>query len=140
MMGAWIAAKQERIRLSSIKGNGSNGFVAKNTTLIIIQIKMKEKKVMMNVQLPSNEATMTASLCPKVSSASVSSCSIGYILFYSQRRSHFQVSQVLQFGSKLRPNLTNVFPVRRLGINNRPCLHHLLCSFRGGIPTYRKYH
>src|SRR5213076_988769 len=71
--GAWRAARHERIRLSKINGNGSKARVARRTTLIAIQSTITTPNVMMNLQLPPNDAILSDNRSPKVSF--VSNCS-----------------------------------------------------------------
>jgi hypothetical protein len=52
IIGVCIAARQESRRFSRIKGYGSKGLVASTQMFIVSQIIMKEKKVIIKVQLP----------------------------------------------------------------------------------------
>src|SRR4051812_9308576 len=67
MTGACTAARQERIRLRRMNGNGSNALVASNTTFAAIHTMITAPNVMRNFQLPPNSAMRSESRSPNVS-------------------------------------------------------------------------
>jgi hypothetical protein len=72
MMGAWTAAKQERIKFNKIKGYGSKGIQMKNNEFINIQKNKIQKNNIINFQLPPNEEILSETFSPKVVSFSYS--------------------------------------------------------------------
>ena len=59
----------------------------------------------------------------------------GDVFLYPQMRGQLEVGQVLLLRSRLGPDLTDIFPVGGLGIDDRKRLHHLLGAFRGRITS-----
>ena len=66
MTGACTAARHDRTRLRRMNGKGSNGAPRKAPALRRIQMNITPAKERMNVQLPPNSATRSASRCPNV--------------------------------------------------------------------------
>src|SRR5262245_58895408 len=64
MIGACIAAIQERRRLRRMYGYGSNGLWIKGKLLTAIHVTSTTTKEIMKDQLPPKEATLSASLFP----------------------------------------------------------------------------
>ncbi len=63
-----MAARQERSKLRKIKGYGSIGFQNATIVFIVIQIIKKPAKNPIKVQLPPNDAILSATFSPNVHS------------------------------------------------------------------------
>ena len=64
--GACKAAIHDKIKFSKINGYGSKPLLSSKKTLEAIQMVMNMKNEIINVQLPPNDATLSAITCPNV--------------------------------------------------------------------------